>query len=153
MVGEFDVNAGHHFFSVQCFNAAWDLIDKSPRAAADDAQMLAAAAASLWHWLQRPDVTLRNRSIGYWQVSRVFAMLGYGEPARSFARLCLENSREEEPFYLAYAYECLGRAAALCGERDEANDCVMEAIRLAELVQDESSRQQLLADLQTITTS
>ncbi len=153
MAGEFDVNAGHRFFSAQCFNTAWDLIDKSTRSAADDAHMLAAAAASLWHWLQRPDVTPRNRSIGYWQVSRVLAMLGYGEPARSFARLCLESSREEEPFYLAYAYECLGRAASLCGEHGEARSCVEEATRLAELIQDESSRRQLQADLQTLAIS
>jgi hypothetical protein len=153
MAGEFDLNAGHRFFSAQCFNAAWDLIDKSARSAADDAQMLAAAGASLWHWLQRPDVTPRNRSVGYWQVSRVLAMLGYGEPARSFARLCLESSRGEEPFYLAYAYECLGRAASLCGEHGEARSCVDLATRLAELVQDDSSRLTLQADLQTIATS
>lgn len=150
MTAEFDQQAAHRFFSAHCFNAAWGLIDKDAWSEDDRVQMLARAMASVWHWSQRPDNEPQNRSIGYWQVSRVFALLGYGEPARWFGQLCLENSRQEEPFFLGYAYECLARAAALCGEPEEAKRCLDEAARLAESISDESERQQLLADLKTI---
>jgi hypothetical protein len=150
MNAEFDQQAAHRFFSAHCFNAAWELIDQDSRSDDDRAQMLSCAMASLWHWSQRPDDEPRNRSIGYWQVSRVYALLGYGEPARWFAQLCLETSRNEAPFFLGYAYECLARAAALCGESEEARRCLDEAAQLAESIADESDRQQLLADLKTI---
>lgn len=150
MADAFDSQTAHRHFSAQCFNAAWDLIDKPSRTEDERAQMLACAMASLWHWMQRPDATPRNLSIGYWQVSRVFSLLGFGEPARWYARLCLENSRQEPPFYLGYAYESLARASAVCGQTDEAQRSLFEAQRLAESVEEEAERQQLLSDLKTI---
>ncbi|WP_395741367.1 hypothetical protein [Prosthecobacter sp.] len=66
----------HRAFSADCFNRTWQLLEKPDRTAEDDEQMLLLAMASLWHWTQREDCTLRHRSIGYWQVSRVYAVRG-----------------------------------------------------------------------------
>ncbi len=66
----------HRYFSAQCFNRAWELIRRIDRTELESEQMLLLAQASLWHWTQRPDCTPRNLSIGYWQLSRVFALLG-----------------------------------------------------------------------------
>jgi hypothetical protein len=73
---DFDADQAHRHFSASCFNLAWELIDKPDRTAEDDEQMVRLAQASLWHWTQRSDCTDKNLSIGYWQVSRVCALLG-----------------------------------------------------------------------------
>ena len=68
---DFELQKAHRYFSADCFNRAWDEIDKSSRTHEEDERMLLLAMASLWHWGQREDVTPVNYSIGYWQVSRV----------------------------------------------------------------------------------
>ncbi|MCB1076937.1 MAG: hypothetical protein KDM64_03820, partial [Verrucomicrobiae bacterium] len=49
----FDPAPAHRFFSAECFNRAWDLIDKADRSAEEDDEMRALCHASLWHWTQR----------------------------------------------------------------------------------------------------
>lgn len=98
----FDSELAHTRFSVECFNSTWELIDKKERTPDEDLMMLARAIASLWHWTQRPDCTPRNLSIGYWQVSRVCALIGDGTLARHYAEACLRFSRDEGPFFLGF---------------------------------------------------
>jgi hypothetical protein len=89
-----DVNeaGAHRFFSAQCFNRAWDLIRKPDRTDLENEQMLLLSQASLWHWTQRSDCTPRHLSIGYWQLSRVQALLGQAENALDSAKKCLRYS-------------------------------------------------------------
>lgn len=72
----FDVPAAHRFFAADCFNRAWELIDKPDRTSDDDLRMISLAQASLWHWTERPDCTPRNLSIGYWQLSHIYSAVG-----------------------------------------------------------------------------
>lgn len=146
-----DEKAAHRLFSARCFNETWKFIDQQNRNLNDDARMAATTLTSLWHWMNRPDCTPRNLSIGYWQASRVFALLGHAESARFFAERCLENSRGEEPFYLAYAYEALARSAAIANNTDEARTYHEEATRLVGLVEDADHRQLIVDDLKSIT--
>ncbi len=44
----------HEYFSTDCFNRCWALIDKPSRSEAETLEMLALAQASFWHWTQRP---------------------------------------------------------------------------------------------------
>src|SRR5688572_8043756 len=98
----FDEAAAHRYFSATCFNRTWDWLDKANRSSDDDEAMIACCLASLWHWLQRPDCTPRNRSVAFWQVSRVYAMVGQPQNAWRYGELCLKASEGEEPFYLGY---------------------------------------------------
>ena len=76
-----DVDAAHKHFSVTCFNKAWELIDKTDRSPEEDEQMIRLSMAAMWHWTQRDDFTPKNASIGYWQLSRIFALVGRGDHA------------------------------------------------------------------------
>ncbi|MGE5139406.1 MAG: hypothetical protein ACM3JD_08105 [Rudaea sp.] len=149
---DFDLESAHRYFSADCFNAAWDLIDKSQRTPEEDEELVRLCFASQFHWSKRPDVTDTNRSIGYWQASRVYALLRQAENARRYGRLCFEASRKDgvEPFYLAYACEALARAEAVAGNRNAAQDYIERARLLAEKVDDEEDRKRLLDDLNSI---
>ena len=147
---EFDLQTAHRYFSADCFNRAWELIEKAERTSAEEQQMIRLNQASIWHWTQREDCTDRNLSIGYWQASRIYAVLGEAENAQKYAQLSLDRSSPEEPFYRGYAYEALARAAAAGGNRKQVKEYGAEARRLAELVQDEEERRILLDDLVTI---
>jgi hypothetical protein len=96
---EFNVSGAHRYFSADCFNRAWRLIDKSNRSQDEDEQMRLLTLASLWHWTQREDCSSRNLSIGYWQASRIHSILGRADEARRYGALCLHHSRQELPFF------------------------------------------------------
>src|SRR5689334_594907 len=103
----FDTRKAHRYFSAHCFNQAWDLIEKTDRTPTEDEQMIRLNQASIWHWTQRDDCKKSNMSIGYWQASRIHAILGRAEEARRYGQLCLEHTDQESAFLLAYAYEAL----------------------------------------------
>jgi len=147
---DFDVLAAHRFFSAHCFNQAWEFIDKADRNLDDTDRMLDAAHASAWHWRQRPDCTNQNLSIGYWQLSRVYALAGEARRSARYAQLCLEVSGEEPPFFMGYAYEALARAAALAGERGVAGNYLMQARAFLAKVEDREEQEQLEKDLDSL---
>lgn len=143
----FDIEAAHRHFAAECFNRAWDLIDKKDRTAADERLMVALSQASIFHWMQRPDVTDRNLSVGYWQASRIHALIGAAPEARRLAEICRQYSAGLAPFYLGYAHEALARACALAGESSGASDHIQEAEALAAQVSGNEDRDLLVADL------
>lgn len=147
-----DLNEAHHFFSAECFNLAWNYIDKPVRTPEEDRYMLLLGMASLWHWTQRPDATPGNYSIGYWQVARIYALLGQPDNARQYGLLCLENSQCEgcQPFHLGYAYEALARAEALAGDSNKADAYLRLARQVSENMSDPEDRKRFLEDLATI---
>ncbi|HEX9090317.1 MAG TPA: hypothetical protein VF831_02455 [Anaerolineales bacterium] len=149
---EFDLQAAHKYFSVNCFNQTWDYIDKPVRTSTEADYMLHLCMSSLWHWTQREDCTSTNLSIGYWQVSRVFALLRQADNARHYGKLCLEASQQDgvEPFYLGYAYEALARAELVAGNLFDKDTYLNQAKQVAANVSDTEDRQQLLKDLETI---
>ena len=149
---DFDLAAAHQYFSTDCYNRAWGFIDKSTRTPPDEQEMLLLAMASLWHWTQREDCTPTNLSIGYWQLSRVYAVLGQADNARRYARYCLDCSRNGgvAPFFLGYAFEAMARAEAIAQNSVEMQKYLEEAQRQAARVTDEADRDQLLGDLDTV---
>jgi hypothetical protein len=140
----------HRFFSASCFNRAWDLIRKPDRSASENEQMLLLSQTSLWHWTQRHDCTPRNLSIGYWQLSRVQALLGRADDARASALACLRHSEGEAPFYLGYAHEALARSAAVAGDDAAKTHHLQEAARYLAKVTDERDQAPLRADLESL---
>ena len=114
--------------------------------------MLLLSLASLWHWIQRPDCTPGNLSVGYWQVSRVYALLGQVEAARQYAQLCLKSSQGEGalPFHLGYAYEALARAEMVGPNLAKMEEYLQKAYQVSEKMADPEAKKQLLDDLATI---
>ncbi len=152
MKPDFNLQDVHKYFSAQCFNRAWDFIDKPVRKPGEDEQMLQLSLASLWHWTQREDLTPTNLSIGYWQVSRVYALMRQPDLARRYGNLCLQAAKQEgvPPFFLGYAYEALARAENADGKLDDAEKYLVEAHQIAAALTNQKEKKQLLADLSTI---
>lgn len=149
---EFDTAAAHRFFAAQCYNDTWELMDKPDRSAAEDERMLLLSMASLWHWSQRADCTATNLSISYWQLARVYALLGQADNARRFGLRCQQISQTEgvEPFYLGYAYEALARAEAVAGDTAQRDEYLRAAHEITERIANEEYQQMLVNDLRTI---
>lgn len=151
----YDMQSIHQIFSVDCFNEAWELMDKIHRTPEEDDQMLRLSLTSLWHWSQRADCTPKAMSVGYWQVARIFALLGQADMARRYGLLSLNSALVNRlpPFYLGYAYEALARAEAMSGNAVQAKFYLDKANNASDGVSDEQSKRQLLAELTTITVS
>ena len=149
---DFDIQAAHKYFSVACFNQAWDYIGKPRRNKSEEDQMLQLSLASLWHWTQREDCTPTNLSVGYWQVSRVFSLLRKAEQARHYGKLSLEAAQADgvEPFYKGYAYEALARAEMVAGNEDEMEKYLILAHQVAAKLVDSEEKKGLLRDLSKI---
>ncbi len=140
----------HRKVGAYLFNQTWSLLDKKRRTAEEDDEMLHAAHASRYHWGRAG--TALQRSIGEWQISRVYADLGRSEAALHHARRSLELARRHRlaPFYVAYAYEALARAASLAGQRADRDRFVRAAQRFGSAVRDADDRRMLEEDLGTI---
>lgn len=149
-VPDFDIAAAHQYFSSHCFNQAWNLIDQQNRTPEDERLMVALSQASIFHWLQRSDCTNQNLSIGYWQASRIQAILGNPAEALRNAVVCLSYSPSLPPFYTGYAHEALARGHRLSGDHQQMQEHLDRATELAGRITDASERELLLADLASI---
>jgi hypothetical protein len=149
---EFDPKAAHKYFSVNCFNQAWDLIDKTERTPEEDEEMIRLSFASHYHWSQRDDYSNTSSSIALWQISRIYAILGRADNAKWYGQMCLEVSQEEgvTPFFLGYAYEALARAEATGGNEEEMQAFLNDARTTAEKIKEADEKNMLLDDLNTI---
>ena len=147
---EFDRAAAHQYFSADCFNQAWELIDKADRTPEEDQQMIRLSQASMWHWTQREDCTDKNMSIGYWQASRIYALLEQPANAREYGQLALNTSKEQAPFYQGFAHEALARAEWVAGNREKAEEHLRQARLLVDEIEDPDDKKILDADLETI---
>jgi len=137
---------------IDLFNRTWTLMEKPDRSAEDDDEMLHCAHASAYFWLQVG--TRANRARSEWQCSRVYAILGRVEPALAHARRCLEiveaSPEEMEEFDLPAAYEALGRAHSVAGDRAEARRYVELGQAATARIADEDDRAIMEADFATI---
>ena len=148
---QFDSTSAHEYFSKTCFNSVWDLIDKDSRSPREDEEMIHMAHASVYHWSQRTDCTDQNLSIGYWQLSRVYALINEADNAIKYGRSCLDYSQKEgvAEVFLGYAYEALARAFALTEEDKKKDELIKKAAQIAEGLSPDD-RTQLQGDLVTI---
>jgi hypothetical protein len=128
---------------VDLFNEVWRLIETRE----DDERMLHAAHASAYHWSEAPECEPKNRARSEWQVSRVYAVLGRGEPALHHAHRCLElceaNPENMEDWDLPFAYEALARANRVAGYDDEARRYEQKARELGASLADQEDREHL----------
>lgn len=139
----------HKKLAVDCFNQTWNLLDKRERTSAENEEMIHLCHASFWHWTQVKHHTLQNISIGYWQLSRVYAVVNNGERAMAFAERCVAVSHEAglAPFFMAYALEAQARAESLLGRVEDSRTSLRRAAKFVQLITDDASRQMVEADL------
>lgn len=139
--------ATHRRLAAQCFNDAWRLMEKAPRTPQEDLLMFETCMASIYHWRNSPDCTAKNLSVGYWQASRIAAMLGWSAEAARYAELCSQNSVGLTSFYAGYAAEAASRAALCGGDVAGAQRHLAAAEALCNAVADAKDRALLEGDL------
>ena len=149
---DFDIDAAHKYFSAECFNRAWDLIEKKDRSPEENETMLALSMSSFWHWTKRSDRSAENLSVAYWQLSRIFVLLDQSFNALKYGESCLTISRDPSlpPYCLGYAYEALARAHMKLGNTEKALTYIEEAKKVSENMKDPETKKMLLKDLETI---
>jgi lipopolysaccharide biosynthesis regulator YciM len=137
--------------AVDLFNRTWKLLERPDRTQAEDDEMLHCAHASRYHWIGAG--TQVNAARGEWQCSRVYAVLGRGEPALHHAKRCLElaeTAHDAAPWDIPFAYEALARAYAVAGDEDEARRWLDRAREAADAIEKEGDKNLLLSDLETV---
>ena len=112
--------------------------------------MVHAAHASRHHWGEVG--TPLELARGEWQISRVYSVLGRGEPALYHAEVCLGVCEEHGigDFDLAFAYEALARAHAVAGDRSNAERYLAKAKKAGEGIEDQGNRDYFLGELSSI---
>ncbi len=93
-----------------------------------------------------------NVSVGLWQVSRVYAVLGDAEASARYAQECVDISDGSElpPFYRAFAYEAAARAASLAEDKNVSVVALNRARELTAEIEDKEEVAMLEADFRTI---
>jgi hypothetical protein len=112
--------------------------------------MVHAAHASRWHWSQAGELGGDQQlAVGEWQCSRVYSVLGRGEPALHHAKACLAICQEtgQGDWVVAAAYEALTRASAVAGDAGEAQAWLAKAQAAAAAIADPEDREVIDSDL------
>lgn len=136
--------------AVGLFNLVWTLLEKPNRSREQDDEMLHAAHASRYHWGEVGEAV--NLARGEWQCSRVYAVLGRGEPALWHARRCIEIYEENGigDWDIASGYEAMARASAVAGDGPAARDWKAKALAACGLISEADDRQLIEQDLATL---
>lgn len=137
----------HKYFAVTLFNHTWDFIDKKERTREEEFEMIHAAHASRFHWGHVGEPV--NFARGEWQVSRVYAILGRGEPALYHGLECLRGCEAAGigDFDIAFAHECVARAYAALGDREGFERHYAKAREFGEVIADQADRDYFFQDL------
>jgi hypothetical protein len=136
--------------AVDLFNAVWRQMERTDRTPDDDVAMVHMAHASVHHWGKvGTDVNLAR---GEWQVSRVYTVVGRGEPALWHAQRCLDLCTRNDiaDWDLGYGHEAMARAYAVLGD---ATACARHVLAAREVeIAEDDDRELLEKDLATIAT-
>lgn len=134
--------AFHRRTAARCFNEAWVYLDRKKRSAEQDRRMLTCALASRFHWGLVG--TLRNKAVGDWQISRVYAALKNPELALLFARSSVETaSKYQLVEVLPSAHEGLARAYAVAGEKGKARKSLAAARKALDAIEVEKEDREI----------
>lgn len=135
-------------FAMDFHSKTWEMLEKKVRTPDENERMLDYAHASLAHW--RAAGTEVRHQRGEWTLARVYAVLGEGRLALHHAQRCmqlLETGRKEmEDFDFAFAYESLGRAHAVNGDKVEAGKYIEMAQKAGEAIQEKEDREVFFAE-------
>ena len=145
----------HRRLGKELYNHTWTLIETADRTPEQVDEMLAATHASAYHW-SKSGGTLANAARAQWQIARVYATLGRGEPAVWHARRCLELAEAAtaagvaDDWDLAAALEALARAQLVSGDDAAARATRDRAREALEAIADPEDRQLIEGDLDSL---
>jgi len=118
----------HRKIAARSFNGTWEYLDMKKRTKEDDQEMLHLAHASRYHWglIGTP----RNRAVGDWLLSRVYADMGQPELSLRFAESSLALCKENRLVDIVHtANEAMARAYAVSRNYPRAKRYLDEARR------------------------
>lgn len=145
----FTESEAHRYFAQECNQRVWALVAKDERTPDEDAEMLDAAHASLFHW--RYAGTGVHLQRGEWLISHVHALFGNGESALRHAERCLAltgaHQGELADFDIAYAYLGMARAHAILGNKEDAQQYLALAEDAGKAIADDEDREIFINDL------
>lgn len=132
------------------YNGVWALLEKADRTPEEDAAMIHLAHASRHHWGSVG--TPQNLAIGEWQVARVYAELGRGEPAvyHSERARAISEGAEIEDWCRASVLESLARSYAVAGDRATASDYRDRAVAAVATIADPEEREIIARDVESL---
>jgi hypothetical protein len=106
----------HHFFAVEAFNRAWDLIDQPKRSPEQEQELLQLAFTSRWHWGRIGGA--EQIATGDWQVALAASRIGMADLALRFAAsgLAVGEANGFRGWRLASLHEGMARACAGAGD-------------------------------------
>ena len=141
----------HRQLGVDLFNRTWTLLEQAERTRDEDDEMLGAAHASRYHW-SKATTDARNQARGEWQLARVYAVLGRGEPAIYHAERCLDwcERGEVEDWDVAFAHEALSRAHRVAGDDAKAEEHKTRSRELGDAIADPEDREHFDKDYATL---
>jgi hypothetical protein len=144
--------ATHRALGVALFNHVWTLLERPDRSAAETDEMIHAAHASRVHWSRADGAEPFNLARGEWQCSRVYAVLGRGEPALWHARRCvaINEANGTADWDIASAYEAMARASGVAGDPGAAADWKAKATAALDGIADQDDREVIEGDLATL---
>jgi len=144
--------ATHRALGVALYNHVWTLLEKADRSAAETDEMIHAAHASRFHWSRAAGGEPFNLARGEWQCSRVYAVLGRGEPALWHARRCvaINEAAGRGDWDIASAYEAMARASGVAGDPGAAADWKAKAAAALDGIADKDDREVIENDLATL---
>jgi len=152
MADDFDVAKADRSFAARFFNDTWGYLDRPSRTEEETEAMLHCCHASFHHWSRVADATPTNKAVGYWQLSRVYAVAVNPAEAERYARRCLAAAQlpGAEPWVLGSAHEALARAASLRGDRPARDRHLADARAIAAGLSDKDTRDILTADIEGV---
>ena len=141
----------HHDMGIEMNIQTWSLLEKEGRNERDDERMISFAHASLYHWRKSHKYESINEQRGQYTLSRVYAVLGDGTEALSYANETSKLTKEQDlkDFDLAYSYEALARANAALGNKKECVKWLEKAQEAGTLIQREEDKKYFISDLES----
>jgi DNA-binding transcriptional MerR regulator len=145
----------HRRLGKELYNHTWSLLETADRTPEQDDAMVFTTHASAYHW-SKAGGTLANAARSHWQIARVYATLGRGEPALWHANRCValaeaaQAAGVADDWDLAAALEALARAQSVAGD-PAASAATRERARAAlDAIADPEDRQLIEQDLDSI---
>ena len=145
----------HRRLGKELYNHTWSLIETADRTSEQVDEMLAASHASAYHW-SKAGGTLANQARSQWQIARVYATLGRGEPALWHAHRCVALAEAAaragvaDDWDMAAALETLARAQLVSGDESAAAATRGQARVALEDIADPEDRQLIEQDLDSL---
>lgn len=152
MPDDFDVAKADRSFAVRFFNDTWGYLDKPTRTEEETEAMLHCCHASFHHWSRVADATPTNRAVGYWQLSRAYAVAGDAAAAKSYGERCMTwaDAPGAEAWVRGSAHEALARAASVAGDRSVRDEHLAAGRAAAAAIADKETREVVLKDLDSV---